>query len=124
MTSRKCSLEDTALSQGVCLEGKNFLLEEQKRILLLEYRVFLFIRWSFLFFFPSKTFPKISICRKTCIIVQFQNTDFVICSHSRKGKTLSYSQINTVANSKELAPIEMGDKLKLTGLLPLKVYPI
>ena len=33
---------------------------------------------------------------KTCIIAKFQKTDLVICSHSRQGKTPSYSQINTV----------------------------
>ena len=33
---------------------------------------------------------------KTCIIAKFHWTDLVICSHSRKGKTPSYSQINTV----------------------------
>ena len=34
---------------------------------------------------------------KTCIIAKLQRTDLVICSHSREGKTLSYSQINTVS---------------------------
>ena len=29
-------------------------------------------------------------------IVKFHRTDLVICSHSREGKTLSNSQINTV----------------------------
>ena len=33
---------------------------------------------------------------KTRIMVKFHRTDVVICSHSREGKTLSYSQINTV----------------------------
>ena len=34
---------------------------------------------------------------KTLIIAKFHRTDLVICSHSREGKTLSYSQINTVS---------------------------
>ena len=33
---------------------------------------------------------------KTDITVKFHRTDLVIYCHSRKGKTLSYSQINTV----------------------------
>ena len=33
---------------------------------------------------------------KTRIIAKFLRTDLVICSHSRKGKNPSYSQINTV----------------------------
>ena len=36
---------------------------------------------------------------RICIIGKFHRTDIVICSHSddsREGKTLSYSQINTV----------------------------
>ena len=33
---------------------------------------------------------------KTHIIAKFLRTDLVICSHSREGETLSYSQINTV----------------------------
>ena len=39
-----------------------------------------------------KLFRKI----KTCIIAKFHWTDSVICSHSREGKTLSYSQINMI----------------------------
>ena len=30
------------------------------------------------------------------IIAKFHKTDLVICSHSREGKTLSYSRINMV----------------------------
>ena len=33
---------------------------------------------------------------KTCIIVKFHRTHLVICSHSREGKTLSSSRMNTV----------------------------
>ena len=33
---------------------------------------------------------------KTRTTAKFLRTDFVICSHSREGKTPSYSQINTV----------------------------
>ena len=33
---------------------------------------------------------------KTRIIAKFLRTDLVICSHSREGKNLSYSRINTV----------------------------
>ena len=33
----------------------------------------------------------------TYIIAKFHGTDLVIYSHSREGKTPSYSQINTVA---------------------------
>ena len=33
---------------------------------------------------------------KTCIIAKLHRTDVVICSHSREGKTLSFSQINMV----------------------------
>ena len=33
---------------------------------------------------------------KTGITAKFHGTDLVICSHYRQGKTLSYSQINTV----------------------------
>ena len=33
---------------------------------------------------------------KTCITAKFHRTFLVICTHSREGKTLSYSQINTV----------------------------
>ena len=33
---------------------------------------------------------------KTCIIAKVHRADLVICSHSRDGKTLSYSQINMV----------------------------
>ena len=54
-------------------------------------------------FFPSKIIIKKSrsILRlfrkgKTRIKAKFHRTDLVICSHSRKGKTSSYSQINTV----------------------------
>ena len=38
------------------------------------------------------------LCRngKSCIVEKFHRTDLVICSHSREGKTLSYSQTNTV----------------------------
>ena len=35
---------------------------------------------------------------KTGIIAKYHRTDKVICSHSREGKTLSYSKINTVQN--------------------------
>ena len=35
---------------------------------------------------------------KTHIIAKVHKTDSVICSHSREGKALSYSQINTVHN--------------------------
>ena len=34
---------------------------------------------------------------KTKIIAKFYRTDLVIYSHSREGKTLSYSHINTVS---------------------------
>ena len=34
---------------------------------------------------------------KTGIIAKFHWTDLVICSHSREGKSLSYSEINTVS---------------------------
>ena len=34
---------------------------------------------------------------ETGIVAKFHRTDSVICSHSREGKTLSYSQINTVS---------------------------
>ena len=34
---------------------------------------------------------------KTCIIAKFPMTDLFICSHSKEGKTLSYSRLNTVA---------------------------
>ena len=34
--------------------------------------------------------------RKTCILTKFHRTDLVICSHSREGKTPSYSRINTL----------------------------
>ena len=30
------------------------------------------------------------------MIAKFGKTDIVICSHSREGKILSYSQINTI----------------------------
>ena len=33
---------------------------------------------------------------KTHILVKFHGTDVVICNHSREGKTLLYSRINTV----------------------------
>ena len=33
---------------------------------------------------------------KTGIIAKFHRTDLVICSHSREGRTPSYSQINMV----------------------------
>ena len=33
---------------------------------------------------------------KTCIIAKFYMIDLLICSHSREGKTPSYSQINTI----------------------------
>ena len=33
---------------------------------------------------------------KTCTAANFHRTDSVIFSHSREGKTLSYSQINTI----------------------------
>ena len=33
---------------------------------------------------------------KTLIISKFHRTDLYICSHSREGKTLSYSRINMV----------------------------
>ena len=32
----------------------------------------------------------------TCVKAKFHRTDLVICSHSREGKTPSYSKINTV----------------------------
>ena len=32
----------------------------------------------------------------TCIIANFNRTDLVICSHSREGKTPSYSRINKI----------------------------
>ena len=39
---------------------------------------------------------------KTCNIAKFQRTDLVICSHSREGKTLSYSLFQN--NPKNLKP--------------------
>ena len=33
---------------------------------------------------------------KTCNIAKFHRTDLVICSQSREGKTLSYSQISMI----------------------------
>ena len=33
---------------------------------------------------------------KNCTIAKFHRTDLFICDHSREGKILSYSQINTV----------------------------
>ena len=33
---------------------------------------------------------------KTSVLAKFHRADLVICSHSREGKTTSYSQINTV----------------------------
>ena len=33
---------------------------------------------------------------KTHIVAKFHRTDIVICSHFRKGKTLSYCQIDMV----------------------------
>ena len=36
---------------------------------------------------------------KTHIMAKFQRTDLVICSHSRKGKPPSYSQINVVSGA-------------------------
>ena len=35
-------------------------------------------------------------CNNNWLSAEFHSTDFVICSHSREGKTLSYSQINLV----------------------------
>ena len=34
---------------------------------------------------------------KTCIIANCRRIDLVICRHCKEGKTLSYSQINTVS---------------------------
>ena len=39
---------------------------------------------------------------KTYIIAKLHMTDLVICNHFREGKTLSYSQINTVIFSRIL----------------------
>ena len=45
---------------------------------------------------------------KTHIIAKFLRTDLVIRSHSREGKNLSYSRINTVGCTKHFSsPIEM-----------------
>ena len=33
---------------------------------------------------------------KSLIVAKFHRTDLVICCHSKGGKTLSYSRINTV----------------------------
>ena len=41
---------------------------------------------------------------KTGITAKFHTTDLVVCSHSRKGKILSYSQINTVDGKSVLQP--------------------
>ena len=38
---------------------------------------------------------------KTCIIAKFHWTDLIIYSHSREGKTASYSQINMVFTKEE-----------------------
>ena len=38
---------------------------------------------------------------KTHIITKFHRRDFVICSHSREGKTPSYSQINKINDGDE-----------------------
>ena len=55
-------------------------------------------------FFPSKTIPNnlsgsLGLFRmgKTSINAKFHKTDLAICSLSRDGKILSYSQINTVS---------------------------
>ena len=35
--------------------------------------------------------------RRVKLIAKLHRTDLIICSHSREGKTLSYSHINTVS---------------------------
>ena len=70
------------------------------------YRISSVIRQSF--FLPKQSQKSRSILQdgsrslelfrkgKTSIIAKFLSADLVICSHSRKGETLSYNQINTV----------------------------
>ena len=63
------------------------------------------------FFFPSKTIKKNlgpsykkdldlwdSLGRGECVYSEIHRTDLVICSHSREGKTLSYSPRNRVVS--------------------------
>ena len=47
---------------------------------------------------PKNLDPSLGLFRKckTCITAKFYGTDFIICSHSREGKTSSYSQIHVV----------------------------
>ena len=39
----------------------------------------------------------------TCIKAKFHRTDLVVCSHFREGRTLSYSQINTIISAQCLS---------------------
>ena len=46
------------------------------------------------------------------MIAEFHWTDLVICSHSREGKTLSYSQINEVLR---VGFLERGEGVLVRG---------
>ena len=48
---------------------------------------------------------------KTHIIAKFQRTYLVICSHSREGKTLCYSRINTVIHEVRTVMHEVTNSL-------------
>ena len=49
---------------------------------------------------------------KTRITEKLHRTDLIICTHSREGKTLSYSQINTVI----IPPVsKLGSNMLLPG---------
>ena len=68
------------------------------------YRISSAIRWSF--FIPKLSQKSRSVLKdrsrslglfkkaQTCILAKLHRTDLVICSHSREGKTLSYSRMN------------------------------
>ena len=54
---------------------------------------------------------------KTYIIAKFHRTDLVICSHSREGKTPSYSQMNTVDLVLEVLLSSQGSKQEDTQIV-------
>ena len=63
---------------------------------------------------------------KTCVTAKFQRTDIIICSHSREGKTLSYSRINMDDKDANFNVLEIGFVFYLhqEGKTPHKISEI
>ena len=57
---------------------------------------------------------------KTFIIAKIHGTDLVICSHSREGKILSYSQITTVTQPFSFIPPQYVTKERFAPFSAVK----